>query len=480
MLRFVLSCAVGFACCSYSAPKISKIQSCRDLKTALEAAYQNNGSILEARQNVLANHDKITQYLAGFKPTVTFNAGLQKSYNSISNTEAGNSPNSNNQSTGGEQTQRTYGVRGEYNIFEGGRTIHGFKAQDTQIRSLWADLQSKEQNVLLEVIKSYLDILYYQGVCKAYRAALDQYKRAYDSAFEKHKVGEEALTQVKNAEAEYNNALSILHQNEQQLIQSQNNFYQLTGLEAQDLQSVDFPNVQNMQNIERLFEKAKDKNPNILNVILQHKSAQYEKRTAEGSMLPRADLFVQVNRSESPSRQDGKADDPKNQNSFPGGQLFTNLFQTQTQFGINVKWTLYDGGIARSQRRLAHEKSMLSRVTLNKIFQQLRQNIRDGVSAIKIYKDNIEVQKAQIDARKVALEATIQEQNAGTKVVLDVLFAQKFLLDAERGYQEALRSYFVAYYTLLSIVGDLTPTYLKLGIREFSPLDHYEQAKKRL
>ncbi len=479
MLRFFLSFTLGFSFFSYSLPKVSKSQSCRDLKTALEAAYKNNGTILEARQNVLSNHDKITQYLAGFKPTVTFNAGLQKSYNSISNNQAGNVLDPTTQSTGGEQTQRTYGVRGEYNIFEGGRTIHGFKAQDTQIRALWADLQSKEQNVLLEVVKSYLDILYYQGVCKSYRAALDQYKRAYDSAFEKNKVGDEALTQVKNAEAEYNNALSILQQNEQQLIQSQNNFHQLTGVEAQDLRSVDFPDVKNMQNIERLFDKAKDKNPNILTIILQHKSAQYEKRTAEGSMLPRADLFVQVNRSESPSRQDGN---PLVNGglSFPGGQLFTNQFQTQTQFGINVRWTLYDGGVARSQRRLAHEKSMLSRVTLNKIFQQLRQSIRDGVSAIKIFKDNIDIQKAQINARKIALEATIQEQNAGTKVVLDVLFAQKFLLDAERGHQEALRSYFVAYYTLLSIVGDLNPSYLKLKIDEFNPIAHYDQAKKRM
>lgn len=432
---------------------------------------------MEARQKVLANHDKISTPLARFKPTVTASAEFNKSHNRTTNIESLDPPKDNQGiSLEKHYVDRKYQIEGRLNVFEGWKSINGFKSQDMQIRGLWFDLQEQEQKAFFEIIQIYLKILSLQERIKSVNTTLDWYKRAFDDATERFRVGSESITQVKNAESSYLSTLAQKHEYEQKLIEAQNEFLKLTGCEAGELQELPHPS-DRIGSINNLVQEAKDKNPSLQSIHHNYQAAKYEKKEYFGDMMPRVDLVTSVSRNETPQRQRTTPTQGSDKQWYESNS--SNFNQNNVSFGANVTWKLYDQGIARASGRLAKEKMYLQRVTLNKVLSELKKDITNALNGLHVYKENLKVREDHIKARELAVEATTNEKEAGTRVLLDVLEAVNKLLQARLELIATKEEYFKCYYSLLNTLGRLNPSYLKLGVPTFNPAPHYERAKAR-
>ena len=83
----------------------------------------------------------------------------------------------------------------------------------------------------------------------------------------------------------------------------------------------------------------------------------------------------------------------------------------------------------------------------------------------------------QVKAQEVAVEGTTQEMNAGTKTMVEVLYAQSQLLEAKLALITAIQNYYTYLYQILSLQGKLTATGLELPVEVFNPETNYNEVK---
>jgi outer membrane protein len=463
------------------------IQICRTLQEALAAAYVNNPTLKEERQKVFALHDRIVQPLAKWKPTVELNCGLNRTMTTPSGNDIDRARNDDRQDLvtqqkignatpdGSDISQRTAQLEARYTLFEGGQAFSSFHAEDFGIKAAWSRLYAKEQDIFLEVIKAFLEVLTIQAEVRSRQAAQAAYKQAFETASEQNRVGSESLTQVKNAESSYLQAQSDCEQARQSLSEAQTNFMLLTGCPAGELKALEFPESPT-QDVDQLVDYAKDHHPTILSLVYEYRATQEEKKRSLGAMMPKVDVFVRSTRTDSFGSQKFAQPDGLNSQYNP---TETQKYQTDNTVGLQIRVPIYDGGIQRASMRISHENSLSKRVAIDKAYKEFRKIFQDRLRGFRVFRENIRLLSQQVESRQLALQGTIQEKEAGSKVLLDELNARNALLQAEIGLQRMKQQFFLTYFQILSSRGDLTPQFLKIPVKIFDLHSHYEQAKNR-
>jgi outer membrane protein len=100
----------------------------------------------------------------------------------------------------------------------------------------------------------------------------------------------------------------------------------------------------------------------------------------------------------------------------------------------------------------------------------------DGLIAARA---QIGADRQQIHATTLALEGVRQEQRVGQRTTLDVLDAQKELLNAQLDLATSTRDEVVAAYTLLAAIGRLTAPLLHLPVAYYDPTVHYDKVRNK-
>ena len=88
--------------------------------------------------------------------------------------------------------------------------------------------------------------------------------------------------------------------------------------------------------------------------------------------------------------------------------------------------------------------------------------------------------EAAVGANKIALTGVREEEKVGQRTTLDVLDAQRELLNSQIGLVSALRDRVVAEYSLYSAIGRMDAQTLGLSVPYYDPFEHYEIIKNKL
>jgi outer membrane protein len=88
--------------------------------------------------------------------------------------------------------------------------------------------------------------------------------------------------------------------------------------------------------------------------------------------------------------------------------------------------------------------------------------------------------EAAVAANKIALTGVREEEKVGQRTTLDVLDAQRELLNSQIGLVSALRDRVVAEYSLYSAIGRMDAQTLGLSVPYYDPFEHYEIVKNKL
>jgi outer membrane protein len=421
------------------------------LPQALVHVYQMNPQLNAQRAQLRATDENVSQALSGYRPQIS--AGLSAGAQAINNGLPG----------GGSQsaTLRPWmvGLTITQPLFNGFRTANSVRQAESQVRSGREALRNVEQTVFVTAIAAYMSIVADQALVEAQRANVAALRQILESTRIRLNAGDVTPTDVYQAEARLNRGLADLNAAEVALAVDQATYRQVVGVPPGHLGPA--------EPIDRLLPHAREdaiaigarEHPTVVGAMFDFDAAEAAIKVAEGSLMP--NLSLQGTASHSVDTD-------------------STLGTTRTdQASITAQATvpLYDGGLAASQVRQAKETLAQNRLVLD----QARRQTEAAVTTAWVMNDGaktaIRAGEAEVRASTSALEGVRKEASAGQRTTIDVLNAQKDLMDARTRLIQAQRDRVVASYTLLAAIGRLDHKRLELATPDYEPQTHYLQVR---
>lgn len=155
-------------------------------------------------------------------------------------------------------------------------------------------------------------------------------------------------------------------------------------------------------------------------------------------------------------------------------QVIDGASTTNSQLGLTLQGTLYQGGRLSAVYRRAQAMRDATRAGLHIVKHSVDQNIGNSWAQLAIAAASREATDRQIRASRVALRGTREEQSLGSRTALDVLNAEQDLLDARANAITAQSDQYQAVYALLAAMGLLTAEHLRLGVTIYDPAAYYD------
>lgn len=415
------------------------------LKQALENAYEQNPILKSERENLAAIDERVAQAISEFRPTVTaeYSRGRQK-------LEFGGVP-SNYSSREIRQIMLTQP------LFDGFGSVARVKASELQVEAGRAQLRAVEQDVLLQTITAYMDILRDKAVLDLSRNNVGVLNKQLEAAEDRFEVGEVTRTDVAQSKARLSRAVSEQAQADGELAASIASFTRIVRVPPSALQPQEMiPELP--KTLDAAVALAEAHNPALQRA--RHTEGAFGKQVDanKAEVLPSVALQGYLRREEGAGSL--------------GGSDFDN-----DAILLNVSIPLYQSGAEYSRVREAKNNHRRSKYEAQDARNETVERVTRAWKNLEASNASIRANDAAIEAAEIALDGVKQEQQYGARTVLDVLDAEQELFSARVNLVRAQRNKLVAAYTLLAEMGQLSPQALGLDVILYSPKEHYESVK---
>lgn len=439
-----------------------------NLDTTLEAAYRNNTDLKELQAAVRSKDEGIPQALAGWRPTVYANASVagEKDFLSGDIKEDGDEgltlPNS-----GSNFSTVSADLTLQQNLYAGGKTVASTCQAESLVQAARAQLADKEREILLAAVKAYFDVIEKAAELDYKKSNEVSLKGMLDATQAKFDVGEETRTAIAQAQASLADGTAQREAAESALLAAKAEFTRVTGAIPGNLKKPGEPSSL-PAGLKEAIEIAKKNNPAILAALHQERADRSAIKVKDAELLPSVDLQGKLARQGKSTRY-----------SFPGSSGLKTYDSTTAQSVlVSVKVPVYEGGAIRGKSRELREVAEQRRIAIE---TARRKVVQELVAAWETYlsaKANVVSYKTQVKANEVSLEGTRQEMLVGSKILLDVLNAQRELVNSQLRLAQAEQNYYQNAFTVLAIMGRLTALDLKLKVKRYDPKVHYHDVRE--
>ncbi|HEY9213374.1 MAG TPA: TolC family outer membrane protein [Ancylobacter sp.] len=425
------------------------------LDQALVSAYNANPSLNSQRAATRATDEYVPIALSGYRPQISgsASAGTQWVEGRV-DTGAGSS------GYGYKTDPSSVGITISQTIYDGLKTANSVRAAESQVKGQRELLRNTEQTVLLDAATAYMNVLQNSALLELQKQNLAALQGELSAARDRFDVGEVTRTDVAQAEASVANAESELALAESNLNTSNAVFVRVTGLKADKLNPGRPIDPLLPRSLNAAIALGLSRHPAILAAQHAVDQAQANVKVSEAALSPTLSLNGEA------ASQYHYYDD--------GDRIKRGTSATAT---LNLSVPLYQGGSEFANIRESKELLSQSRIEVDVDREQVRANVVQYWGALQAAKDAILSAQASVAANEIALRGVRDEWRVGQRTTLDVLNAQTTLFDARSTLVAAQRDRVVASYALLSAVGELNTTKLKLKVVTYNPKIHYEQVR---
>lgn len=437
-------------------------------------AYKTNPQIKQQIAAVRASVEKVVQAKSGWRPTLTatLSQGLTQANNKGDTIRQQVETSGSGVSKSQKDANSSAKLELRQNIFSGGQTVYQVKESEAAYQSSKATLIETEQNVLLQVSTSYMQLMSKYAEIELLKRNEVNLRETLKATQDKFDVGEETRTSVAQAEAQLADGIAQRINAEAELEQIKATFEKTTFRKAGRLTRPEIPSTM-PKTLDEVIEKARVFSPTLTKAVYAEKSARFAVDRVTGALLPSVDLVGSS--SASRDRLENKYVAARNPTVInPRNDRAVN-HSVQVQMSI----PLYEGGRVRSQRREAGESAEQSRIQIE---QARREVVERAVAAWSRYKSaesRILEFKKQVKANLVSLDGTQQELLVGSKILLDVLNAISRLVQSQVNLVRAEQDYLSAAFEVLFVTGQLTAKSLGLQVSLYDPEIHYQETSNR-
>jgi len=427
------------------------------LDEVLAIAYNNNPTIQAQREQVRSADEQIAEAFAGFLPSVDVTGSITKTWTRTSEGKL-TFPFSDIDpmlpdvdatipSSTSESNPRVLTTTIDQPIFTGGRNMNAIKQVRASVRGNRAQLTDVEQQVFLQVVSAYMDVIANRSVVELNEnnvKVLDQQRTATQDRFD---VGELTRTDVAQAEARLSGVQSRLIAAESDLRSSEAQLAKLIGTEVDDISDPEtLPATPESEDTAQ--ELARDLSPPVIAARAFAEAAKKAIKVAGGEWLPTVTMRAQLEYSRDTSAL---------------SSLFNQSTFTKSVSGV-LNWKFFQGGAVLSRMRQAQFDASRARSQIVEAQRASTEAVTMAWTGLKAARATIRSSQAAVDANEIALEGVRQEADVGARTTLDVLDAEQELLDSRVTLVQARRNEVVATYQLLAAIGQLTVDYLDLPV----------------
>ncbi|EOX3343090.1 outer membrane channel protein TolC [Vibrio cholerae] len=329
-------------------------------------------------------------------------------------------------------------------------------SQELYQRSSWVSLDTAEkkarqadsqyaatqQGLILRVAKAYFEVLRAQDNLEFVRAEKAAVGRQLEQTKQRFEVGLSAITDVHDAQAQFDGVLADEVLAENSLTNSYEALREITGQEYSKLAVLDtkrFAASRTTESSEALIEKAQQQNLSLLAARISQDVARDNISLASSGHLPSLTLDGGYNYADN---RNSNASTPSDYNDF--------------KIGVNLSVPLYTGGNTTSLTKQAEFAYVAASQDLEAAYRSVvkdvrayNNNINASIGALRAY------EQAVISA-KSALEATEAGFDVGTRTIVDVLDATRRLYDANKNLSNARYDYILSVLQLRQAIGTLS------------------------
>ena len=398
---------------------------------AMALAYENNPDLNAARAGLRATDEGVALAKSGYRPVI----GAEFTATS-NNTE------------GRVTDTASVGVSVTQTLFDGFQTRNNVRAAEAAVFADRENLRGTEIDILLATVQAYANVNRDNQIVVYRKQNIAFLQEQFSAARARFDVGESTRTDVSLAEAQLAGAKASLTAAVAQAKSSAAVYAQIVGTVPVPLPRKLLP-----PSLDAAVAQGTKEHPAVLAALYGVDAANYKVKSEEGTFLPGVKVTGSVGESD-------------------GG-----ITTGQVQARVTVP--LYQGGAASASVRQAKEKLGQQRILVDSARRAIQQAVVSSWTQMEAAQATIAANKAQLSAANLALNGVVEERRVGQRTTLDVLTAQKTVLDAKEAISQSERNAIVASFSVLANTGKLTVEQLGLQVANYRPEVHYEATKDR-
>jgi TolC family type I secretion outer membrane protein len=419
----------------------------QSLTDVLATTYSTNPELLAGRAELRATNELVPQALSGWRPTIAGTASIGRTW---IDSEVGTS----------SINPRSVGVSIAQPVYRGGRTVAATREAENLVLAQRARLVGVEQQVLLDAVASYMDVVRDAAVLELNVNNQQVLSRQLEAARDRFEVGEITRTDVAQSEARLAGSNAGRIAAEGDLTESRARFVEVVG-EAPG--TLDTPPILATLpgSLEEAIEVAVNANPNVVAADYVERAARDGVDVVFGELLPSIAVQGQVEYGEEQAVT--AADD-----------------RTTATVEAQLTVPLYQAGEVSSRVREAKKRASQRRLEMATQRRNAAQVATTAWEALSTARAQIAAFETQVRSAEIALEGVREEAQVGSRTILDVLDAEQELLDARVSLVRAKRDEIVAGFQLLAAVGNLTARDLDLPVEYYDYQADYLEVRNKL
>ncbi len=417
LLPFLISAALGSLSATASADSITEIY---------DLAKQNDPQLLSAAATREAAFEAVNSSRSTLLPQINLTAGYDIARTSADRPER----ESNVLSAGVGFTQELYQRSSWVNL----------ELAEMNARQVDSTYAAQQQGLILRVSQAYFEVLRAQDSLEFVRAEKAAVARQLEQTKQRFEVGLSAITDVHDAQAQYDSVLASEVLADNTLINSYESLREITGQEHANLDVLDterFSASKTNTPSEDLVKEAQEKNLSLLAQRIAQDIAKDSIKLASSGHLPSLSLkggYQYSDKTESIADQSN--------NDF--------------NIGVQLAVPLYTGGNTTSQVKQAESKYVAASQDLEKVYRSVVKDVRAQNNNISATIGAIRAYDQSVISAESALEATEAGFDVGTRTIVDVLDSTRRLYDANRNLSNARYDYILSVLKLRQAVGTLS------------------------
>lgn len=428
--------ASGLLVSSLVAPSFCLADSLADI---YQLAQQNDAGFKTAEATLQAGKLNSTIGRSALLPQINANMGYTQSNNTI-NPKQGNEfdRDSNTTSYGASLDQPLFNAAAWYNYQ---RSKVSVNISEAQFALSQQSLIVRTASAYFACLKAVDDLTTAQAEENALAHSLEQTKQRFE-------VGLTAITEVHEAQAEFDSAYANRLIKEGDLTIAFDALQVLTGQAHHQLAPLknQFPVTATVPADRLSWEKT------TLEHNLELQSAKFELAAAEANYKAKRSGHLPT-LSANVGYNNVKTDVPES--AFPSaGELGDNT-STGTSASIRLNMPLFSGGRTSGERQQAAYQKVAQQENVNFVERQKLQETRSLHQLVNTGVATVKARKQAIISNESALEATKAGYEVGTRNLVNVLDAQRKVYEAKRNYLSTLYDYVLSSLKLKQSAGTL-------------------------
>jgi len=418
-------------------------------------ALQNDQKFKQALSQEQSTAEKVPQSIAVLLPQIAFGATgtLSKQQTKSTGTNIA-SVNSGYFSNTERDRGYNYDLSLKQNIFNFTYWKNLSSAKAT-VKAAVADYNAAAQDLMKRTAQAYFAVLQAKDVLRFTAAEKRAYYQQYIQAKQSFKVGVKTITDVYNAKAAYDAAVASYVKAKNDIANREEDLRVITGVMYWKLDPLKakIPLVKPYpSNINTWVDTANRQSWKLVAARYNTLAAHENVWSKRGGHMPTVDLSASYDKQYTRTFDVGRT-----KTQGPSAELDLNL-------------PIFEGGQVNSEVRQAIADYELAQHTQEQAYRDVENQTRKDYLGVISGISEVQAQKQSVISFRSSLEGMEEGYRVGTRTIVDVLYNQKQLYEAEKNHANARYKYILDSISLKESAGTLNVRDLR-GIDGW--LDHY-------